>query len=137
MNLIPAIQSTSDALSANRLHLEVIAQNIANAQTTRDVDGGAYQRREVLFESYMKPTNSTTEIQSVRVANVVADDTPGAVMFMPNHPHADENGMVQMPNVQMANEMVDLITASRSYEANLSVVKTSREMATQALGIGR
>lgn len=137
MNLIPAIQPTSDALSANRLQLEVIAQNIANAQTTRDVDGGAYQRREVLFESYLKPVTSDKDIRSVRVSNVVADETPGPMMFMPNHPHADENGMVEMPNVKMAMEMVDLISATRSYEANLSVVKTSRQMATQALSIGR
>jgi len=137
MNLIPAIQPTSDALTANRLQLEVIAQNIANAQTTRDVDGGAYQRREVLFESYMKPVSDTAAINSVRVANVTKDETPGPVMFMPNHPHADENGMVQMPNVKMAMEMVDMITTTRSYEANLSVVRTSRQMATQALNIGR
>ncbi len=140
MNLIPAVGATADALTANKLQLEVISQNIANANTTRSIDGGPYQRQQVLFESYMKAGSSKmggVQFQSVRVSDIVPDQTKGQTAFMPHHPHADANGMVTMPNVKISMEMVDLISATRSYEANLSVIKTSREMATQALQIGR
>ena len=75
--------------------------------------------------------------QGVRVVDVYDDQTPGRMIFNPGHPHANEDGMVEMPNVDVSREMIDLISASRAYEANLTVVKTSRRMAQQALAIGR
>lgn len=132
MNLIPSIKVTASALDANRRHLEVIAQNIANAQTTKTTSGGAYTRQQVLFESVLD-----NEGNSLRQAKTVDDLRPGPVIHLPGHPHADESGMVRLPNVNLATEMVDLVTASRAYEANLSVAKSARQLARQALDIAR
>ena len=117
----------------NSAALRVTSNNIANANTTRDVDGQAYRRKVVSFESLLSPTGET----GVRVADVTTDDTPGERVHNPGHPHADKEGMVRMPNVSTSTEMVDLITASRAYEANLAVVRNARQMAVRALSIGR
>jgi len=140
MNILPAISVTSDALSAEKTRLDVIGQNIANANTTRGPDGLPYQRKMVTFETQLQAVAGADEISTrtgVRVASIQTDRTPGATLFNPGHPHADENGLVHMPNVNLQTEMVDLITASRSYEANLSVVRTARQMAQRAMAIGR
>lgn len=137
MNLLPAADIAADALQANRLSLDIISQNIANAQTTRDIDGSPYQRKHVVFESYLHEARPESRLSGVRASEVVEDPEPGPKVFLPGHPHADKNGMVQMPNVNMAMEMVDLITTSRAYEANLTVVRTARQMAQQALNIGK
>ena len=140
MALIPGIDATKSALDAERLRLDIIAQNIANAQTTRDVDGQAYQRRVVVFEQAMnnaQSTNGADAVQKIKVSEIGVDETPGPQIYDPQHPHANEEGMVQMPNVQLSREMVDLITATRAYEANLKVVSASRQMASKALEIGR
>ena len=140
MNILPAVSITAEALSAEKTRLEVIGQNIANAQTTRGPDGLPYQRRIVSFESQMQQVsaaNGLEDVPSLRVASITVDPTPGPEVFNPSHPHADANGMVRMPNVNTAREMVDLIAASRAFEANLSVVRTSRQMAQKALQIGR
>jgi flagellar basal-body rod protein FlgC len=140
MNILPAIDITSDALAAEKTRLEIIGQNIANAQTTRGPDGRPYQRKIVSFEAQLQQAAGAEGIQStpsLRVASITADPTPGVDIFMPGHPHANADGMVRMPNVNVAREMVDLITASRAFEANLSVVRTSRQMALKALQIGR
>jgi len=138
MNLIGGIDVTSGALNAQRTRLDVIAQNIANAQTTRGPDGQPYQRRVVSFESELlrKENAPGASLQSVRVAEISADKTPGQRVYDPQHPDASADGMVQLPNVNLAFEMVDLITASRAYEANLSVVKNARQMAMKAMEIG-
>lgn len=136
MDLIPASRLTSDALQAQRLQMEVVAQNLANAQTTRDVDGLPYQRRGVVFESYLpKGLSAGDQARSVRVRSIQTDETPGEKVYMPGHPHADANDMVTLPNVRPAMEMVDLINVSRAYEANLSVMRTARQMALQAMQI--
>ena len=140
VDLLSGIQSTTTALSAERMRLDVISQNIANAQTTRGPDGRPYQRKIVSFEAQLQQAAGAEGIQStpsLRVASITADPTPGVDIFMPGHPHANADGMVRMPNVNVAREMVDLITASRAFEANLSVVRTSRQMALKALQIGR
>lgn len=141
MNLIPAANVTTDALNAEKLRMDMIAQNIANANTTQDADGEAYQRKMVLFETFIRHEGKAGQggpsLQSVRVAGIHEDTTPGDRIYNPHHPHADEQGMVTMPNVRVAREMVDMISASRSYQANLSVIKTSRQMAKQAMDIGK
>lgn len=137
MNLIPGIQATSSALSAEKIRLDMVAQNIANANTTQDINGEVYKRKEVVFESDLRRAENGTVYKGVKVAEIRDDDSPGKKIYRPGHPHADERGMVQMPNVEVTKEMVDLITASRSYEANLTVVRTARQMAQQALRIGR
>lgn len=137
MDLLPGIQATSSALTAQRARLNIVAQNLANAQTTRGPDGKAYQRQVVNFESMLIPTGGGGNATGVKLSEITTDETPGQKIYQPGHPHADEQGMVTMPNVQPSMEMVDMITASRVYEANLSVVRTARQMSQQTLAIGR
>lgn len=134
MDIIPGMGATASALDAHKVRMEAIAQNIANAQTTRGPDGKPYQRQLVTFETEL---DKATGVQGVRVASVERDDRAGSVVYKPGHPHADGEGMVRMPNVKMSEEMVDMIQASRAYEANLSVGKTARQMAQRALEMGR
>jgi flagellar basal-body rod protein FlgC len=133
MNLLPASDISASALQAEHLRLELVAQNIANAQTTKDVNGQPYQRRIVSFATEMERGGG----QGVKIASIKADPTPGEAIYDPQHPHADAQGMVHMPNVSTSHEMVDLIAATRAYEANLAVVRNARQMASQALSIGR
>jgi flagellar basal-body rod protein FlgC len=138
MNLISGINVTGSALNAEQTRMDVIAQNIANAHTTRDVDGRAYQRKVVSFESFLpagaqKPGPASEE---VRVAGISADPTPGEKIYNPGDPAADKDGLVEMPNVNIATQMVDLVSASRAYEPNLAVVRNAKQMAAKALSIG-
>ncbi|RRJ98037.1 flagellar basal body rod protein FlgC [Opitutaceae bacterium TAV4] len=140
MNLLSGIGPTSSALNAQKTRLDIIAQNIANAHTTRGPNGLPYQRQMVSFESELTHKLGQIDgvpLRSVRVSSVSGDTTAGQRVYDPQHPDADASGMVTMPNVNLAYEMVDLITASRTYEANLQVVKNSRQMALKALEIGR
>ena len=138
MNLISGIDIISGALNAQKTRLDMVAQNIANAQTTRTPNGGPYQRQVVSFESELVRREGLTgpSLQTVKVANVSVDRTPGQQVYNPQHPDAGPDGLVTMPNVNLAYEMVDLITASRAYEANLSVAKNARQMALKTLQIG-
>ncbi len=133
MNLLSGVDITASALNAEKMRMEVVAQNIANAHTTRDVDGKAYKRKVVSFESVLDSTGKA----GVSITQIANDRAPGEVVYNPNHPDADKNGMVQMPNVNLANEMVDLMTSSHAYEANLSVIRNAKQMAAKALSIGK
>jgi flagellar basal-body rod protein FlgC len=135
MNIIPSSQIIASGLNAERTRMEAVAENIANANTTRGPDGNPYQRKMVTFEAMVNPL--TGDSQGVRVSEFTRDETPGQMVYNPSHPHADEKGMVTMPNVDLAKEMVDLVSASRTYEANLAVMRNARNMANQALSIGR
>jgi flagellar basal-body rod protein FlgC len=141
INLLPGIDSSSSALDAERIRMDVIAQNIANANVTKDVDGKPYQRQEVVFESVLNALQNSdspdTESKSVQIARVQKDNRPPRMIYNPGHPDADAHGMVAMPNINIHEEMVDMIASSRSYEANLAVVKNARTMAMQALSIGK
>ncbi|MGH7946474.1 MAG: flagellar basal body rod protein FlgC [Opitutaceae bacterium] len=137
MNLISGIDVTAGALNAQKTRLDVVAQNIANAQTTRTPNGGPYQRQVVSFESELVRRSGDTALQSVKIGSISADRTPGQQVFNPQHPDAGADGLVTMPNVNLAFEMVDLITASRAYEANLAVVKNARQMAMKTIQIGK
>lgn len=137
MNLISGIDITAGALNAQKTRLDIVAQNIANAQTTRTPSGGPYQRQVVSFEGELIRHSGGAALQGVRVGTISADRTPGQQVYNPQHPDAKSDGLVTMPNVNLAYEMVDLITASRAYEANLSVAKSSRQMAMKALEIGK
>lgn len=139
MNLIAGIDISAGALNATKTRLDIVAQNIANAQTTRTPNGGAYQRKIVSFDTELirRVTAGGPALQSVKVGTISNDHTPGQQVFNPQHPDAGSDGLVTMPNVNLSFEMVDLITASRAYEANLSVVKNARQMAMRALEIGK
>ena len=142
MRLVPGADTTVSALNAERLKLEAISQNIANANVTRTPEGGPYQRKEVIFESVINQALKTEQSQSMTPSMVHAkvqndNSGEGPKIYDPDHPDADANGYVQMPNVNIHEEMVDMILASRSYEANLAAIKYGRKMATQTLNIGR
>src|SRR6187401_1425911 len=114
MNLISGIDVTGSALNAQKTRLDIVAQNIANAQTTRTPSGGAYQRQVISFETELVRRQGGTgaSLQSVKVATIGTDRTPGQQVYNPQHPDAGPNGLVMMPNVNLSYEMVDLITAS-------------------------
>ena len=139
MNLISGIDVTAGALNAQKTRLDIVAQNIANAQTTRGPDGTPYQRQIVSFESELvrRSGSAGAALHSVRVGSITGDRTPGQQVYNPQHPDAGPDGLVTMPNVNLSYEMVDLITASRAYEANLAVVKSAKHMATKTLDIGK
>ncbi|MBX3738989.1 MAG: flagellar basal body rod protein FlgC [Candidatus Didemnitutus sp.] len=137
MDLIPGIQVTSGALAAQRMRLDIVAQNIANAQTTRTAEGGPYKRQIVSFETELVKRTGGASLTTVRIGGVQNDKSPGQQVYNPQHPDAGPDGLVTMPNVNLAYEMVDLITASRAYEANLSVAKNSRNLALKTLEIGK
>lgn len=138
MNLLPGLQSTASALDAERLRMNVIAENIANAFTTKGSDGQPYQRKVVGFESVLNNAAGDEKAQAykVNVTGVFKDNSPGKTFYDPGHPDADENGMVTMPNVEMSREMVDMIVSSRAYEANLQAARTARQMAKDAMTLG-
>jgi flagellar basal-body rod protein FlgC len=134
MNFLTGIQATSSALNAEKVRMDLVAQNIANAHTTRDTNGQAYRRKVVTFEAML---DAAPGQGGVKVGRISADPTQGELIYQPQHPHANAEGYVQMPNVNVAMEMVDLLSASRAYEANLAVARNARQMAAKALTIGR
>ncbi|MGB0549754.1 MAG: flagellar basal body rod protein FlgC [Limisphaerales bacterium] len=143
MDLIPGLQSSASALHAERVRMEVISQNIANANTTKTDEGGPYRRQMVHFDTMlrnqMKFNNdvSSNNLSEVRASKIIEDSRPFREVYQPGHPDANDDGMVQYPNVQVHEEMADLISASRAYEANMSVIRTSRMMAMQTLNMGK
>jgi flagellar basal-body rod protein FlgC len=140
VQLLSGIQNTTAALEAERTRLDVISENIANAQT-RGLDGKPYQRQVVVFESALQQALGTAENQpqtpTLRVARIESDPRAPIMTYEPGHPDADANGMVAMPNINIHEEMADMIAASRAFEANLAVVKNSRAMALATLAIGK
>ncbi len=138
INLLSGIHSTSSALNAERIRMQVISQNIANANTTRGPDGKPYAREQVVFETLLgQQRASGSAEQGVQVSRIEKDTRPPRLVFNPSHPEADTNGMVAMPNINIHEEMVDMIASSRAFEANLAVVKNARNMALQTLSIGK
>lgn len=137
---LTGVQNTAAALSAEQTRLDVIAENIANANTTRGVDGKPYQRQVVVFQSALHEAMSSdggVSMPAVQVARIERVNEPPMKVYDPGNPEADASGMVSMPNINVNEEMADLISASRTYEANLAVVKNARAMAMETLGIGK
>jgi flagellar basal-body rod protein FlgC len=140
VQILSGIQSTTAALDAERTRLDIIAQNIANAHTTRGPDGKPYQRQVVVFESALQQalgSEKQPSVPTLQVARIEKDSRPPILTYEPGHPDADANGMVALPNINVNEEMADMIAASRAFEANLAVVKNSRAMALQTLSIGK
>jgi flagellar basal-body rod protein FlgC len=142
INILTGIDSTSSALNAERIRMDVVSQNIANINTTRGLNGKPYQRQQVIFESVLKDQlkssgASGSEARQVQVSRIESAHRAPRMLYQPGHADADANGMVAMPNINLYEEMVDLMAASRGYEANLSVVKSARSMAMQTLSIGK
>jgi len=142
IDFIPGVSTTASALTAERIRMDVISQNIANANTTRTASGQPYQRQQVTFESVLGQQNqsdsaSGSQPHMVKVARIQSDSRPPRMIYSPGHPGANAQGMVAMPNINIYEEMADLIASSRSYEANLAVVHTGRSMTMQTLAIGK
>ncbi|MHB1126191.1 MAG: flagellar basal body rod protein FlgC [Bacillota bacterium] len=139
MKLLDSLAISATALSAERLRLELIAGNIANMNTTRTTEGGPYRRKVPVFEERLDAAirNSDYKSRGVKVAGIAEDKSPPRLVYDPNHPDARTDGYVEMPNINIINEMVDMMTATRSYEANVSVVNATKSMAAKALEIGR
>jgi flagellar basal-body rod protein FlgC len=129
-------------MNAERIRMEVASQNIANSRVTRTESGEAYRRQQVVFEAVLQQSQSalgggTNPIQSVQVARIEEDKSPLKRVYDPEHPDASVDGYVHYPNVDINREMVDLMMASRAYEANVAAMKFSRTMASEALSIGK
>ena len=138
IELIPSIQSTRSALDAERTRIEIVSQNLANANVTRAADGQPYKRKQVIFESLVNNAGTNPNSGStIRVSRVESDQRPFREVFKPDHPDADPRGYVRYPNVNVHEEMVDLIASSRAFEANIAVVKNARQLAQQAMAIGK
>jgi flagellar basal-body rod protein FlgC len=138
IDFLPGITCTASALNAERIRMEVVGQNIANLNTTRGPDGQPYRRQEVTFASVLQQRmDSSVGPQAVTVSRISHDNRPPKMVHRPGHPDADGNDMVAMPNINMHEEMADLMTASRAFEANLAVMKNARSLTLQTLSIGR
>ena len=140
--ILSGMEISASGLTGERLRMEVAANNIANMNSTRTPDGGPYQRQQVTFASAMNQwiqpdRNGVSDLKGVQVAGIMSDTTPGPMIYEPGHPDADATGHVKMPNVNLSHEMVDMVTASRAYEANLKSLETFRQMAEQALSLLR
>jgi flagellar basal-body rod protein FlgC len=140
IQILSGVQNTSAALDAEQTRLDVIAQNIANINTAHGVDGKPYQRQVVVFETSLQQEmngDGSVQMPAIQGTRIEKDSSPPIQIYEPGNPDADANGLVAMPNINMQDEMADLISASRVFEANLAVVKNARSMAMETLAIGK
>ena len=145
MDFFDAMNTSSAALSAQRLRMNLISGNLANVNTTRTNQGGPYRRKEAVFaaqalnQSFRQTLadRQNNNISTVKVARVVEDRSPPVLKYDPQHPDADAKGYVAMPNINLMEEMVNMISATRGYEANVTALKAAKDMALKALEIGR
>lgn len=147
MDIFDSFKISGSALKAHSIRLNTISSNLANIETTSTPEGGPYKKKSVYFES--KPLSFKDQLnarmdanlkkanQGVEVTRIIEDDTPPRQVYDPSHPDADENGYVAMPNVNLVEEMVDMMSATRSYQANVTSIKMAKRMALKALEIGR
>jgi len=135
MGLFDALNVSASGMSAERLRMDVIASNLANANTTRGADGQPYRRQEVILQE--KSPSFGEVLGGVMVAGIVNDPTPPRRVYDPGHPDADKDGYVTMPNVNPVTEMVDLITSSRGYEANVTAMNAAKQMFTKTFDVLR
>lgn len=146
MSIFTGLKVGGSALTAQRLRMDVIANNIANAETTRSADGKPYRRQQIVFTSTPGSTarpmswrgDQANRIQQgVRVAGIYEDETPPRMVYDPGHPDADADGYVAYPDIDVVTEMTDMMAATRAYEANVTAINTAKNMALKALEILR
>ena len=140
MSFLTSFNISANGMSAERLRINVIASNIANINTTRTPEGGPYRRKDVVFEAVPVSESENSfenqlRIETVKVKDIVEDKRPPILKYDPSNPDADENGYVKMPNINLMEEMVNLINASRSYEANVQVMRSSKDMVMRTLDL--
>ncbi len=142
-DVLAATNISASGMAAERMRMEVVAHNIANASSTRTAEGGPYRRKDLVFAAVLGEsrrslsTGDTTRLGGVEVVDMVDDMSDPIPVYEPGHPHADSKGMVQYPNVRLPVEMTNLITASRAYEANVRVALTFKQMMENSLTLMR
>jgi flagellar basal-body rod protein FlgC len=142
LGVFSAIEISASGLTAERTRMNTIASNLANAQTTRTAQGGPYKRVDPVFEAIALDkmralTPSERSVSMVHVTQIAQDPRPGHMVYSPGHPDANAEGYLEYPNVNIVEEMVNMITASRAYEAGVSSVEATQKMADSALDLGR
>ena len=146
MNFLSAMETSSSGMSAQRFRINIISSNIANAQTTRTPEGGPYRRRSVIFGALPPQRSFEQELRAqvkpdeplhVKVLGVAVDERPPILKYDPGHPDSNEEGYVAMPNIDPVEEMVNMMLATRSYQANVAAFNATKNMAQRALDIGR
>jgi flagellar basal-body rod protein FlgC len=147
MNIDRVFAVVGSALDSQRQRLNIIASNLANAESTRSPNGGPYIRRDVVFQTsppgpqfssvFASAFGDPSEPSGVRVTDIIQDERPLRTIYDPDHPDADEHGYLHLPNVNPIEEMVNLMSATRAYEANLAVMETGKTMTLRALEMGR
>ena len=135
MSLFNAFRIAGGGATSQGVRLNVVASNLANADSVAGPDGQAYKARQVVFESVSMDA-ARSGVQSVRVREVTTDNSPGRKVHDPKHPMADQEGYVSMPNVSAAEEMVNMISAARSYESNIEVMNTAKALLLKTLQLG-
>ena len=147
MGFFNSMNISASGLTAQRLRMDVISQNIANVDTTRTENGTPYKKKTILFQerggghSFSGVLNDAVgksiSGNGVRATRIVEDNSPGSQVYEPSHPDADENGYVMKPNVNIVEEMVNMISATRSYEANVTAMNSTKSMIAKTLELGR
>jgi flagellar basal-body rod protein FlgC len=148
MSMFGGMEISASALTAQRLRMNVTAENLANAETTKGADGNPYRRKEVVLQSVASQNSFGSQLSAamggsgvapggVQATEIAEDQAAGKLVYDPSHPDADERGYVRMPNVDTVTEMVDLIDAQRAYEANVTAMSASKQMFAKTLEILR
>lgn len=139
ISLAPGLSISATGLEAESMRMKVLANNVANAQAY-DANGDPYRRKEVVFATRLADAidigrESVDQMQGVEVEDVVESQQPFTIVYRPGHPYADKDGYVKMPNVNTVEEMVDMMSATRAYQANLAAAKMSKSMTSEALDL--
>lgn len=137
MDFISALRISASGLSAERTRVNAASSNLANADSTRGPDGALYRRIDPVFSADPVEGTGGTGAMGVRVDSIQEDDGPGRRVYLPGHPDADPGGFVTLPNVNPIHEVVNLMSASRAYDANATAVETLKTMAQRAIDISR
>lgn len=147
MGLFDAIGASASGMQAERVRMDVVSENLANAETTKTESGQPYRRKEVVFQeggaqgttfaSILAGATNDSQTSGVKVSGIVEDASPLKRIYDPGHPDADKDGYVTMPNVNTVTEMTDLISSSRSYEANVTAMQTAKTMFSKTLDLLR
>ncbi len=144
MDIFQTMKISSSALKAQQIRLNTISSNLANIETTRTPEGGPYKKKAVVFrptepDSFAGHLDRTMGVtgQGVEVEEIVTDQSPPKTIYDPSHPDAREDGYVALPNINLLEEVADMMSASRNYEANVTVIQSAKRMALKALEIGK
>ncbi|WP_317367308.1 flagellar basal body rod protein FlgC [uncultured Tyzzerella sp.] len=151
MSFFDSLNTSATGLTAQSLRMDIISQNMTNIDTTRTAEGGPYKRKTVIFKEISNDKNTfrhmfntalnnnanNDSISGVKVDRIAVDNTEGIKEYNPNHPDADENGYVEKPNVNVVEEMVNMISANRAYEANITAINITKSMINRTLEIGK